>query len=119
MRKIILDSPQEALNEPVTPEDDTEDAHSGGNRVPGEVIKVTIPETPRQASVWAVVLSNYIRFGLCHTCASQAAWGHQNGFSTIKPPCSDCLPLVKQLPVSAGTNSPWKRFHRGGVREEG
>jgi len=117
MSEIILDAPLELLNEPANSQDDIGGAHSAFKWAPGEVAKVTIPETLEQARVWAIVLSNYTRFGLCHTCASQAAWGHQNGFFTIKPPCVVCLPRVEQLPVSIGSNSPWKRFHRGAQNE--
>jgi hypothetical protein len=48
------------------------------------------PETPRQAVEWETAKRRYLGLGLCLRCASQAAWGHQCGFSQIHPPCDDC-----------------------------
>ena len=70
----------------------------------------TKPETFSQARRWQVVNNKYLSYGLCPRCASQAAWGHQNGFSTLHEPCIDCKPLVALLPISTGINSPWRKF---------
>ena len=64
------------------------------------------PESRTQAARWQNVKGKYLECGLCHTCAGQAAWGHQNGFSTIHPPCTDCQPIVDDLPV--WKPGPWK-----------
>lgn len=56
------------------------------------------PETLRQARRWDDVKSQYVSAGLCHHCASQAAWGHQGGFASIKPPCGGCKGLT--MPAS-------------------
>ncbi len=39
--------------------------------------------------------SDYRRAGYCDPCSAQAAWGHQCGFSLVRPPCDACrgLPL--------------------------
>jgi hypothetical protein len=70
----------------------------------------TAPETVGQALHWQTAFSHYLADGLCHRCASQAAWGHQNGFSLIRPPCDACQPIVDTFPVAAGANSPWRKF---------
>jgi hypothetical protein len=66
------------------------------------------PESPRTARRWDGAKAAYLRDGLCHRCAAQAAWGHQLGFSRIRPPCADCRPIVDRFPVSEA--SPWRRF---------
>ena len=38
------------------------------------------PETIDQAIVWETTKNAYLRDGLCHRCAAQAAWGHQCGW---------------------------------------
>lgn len=59
------------------------------------------PETLREAQTWDVVKNKYLAYGLCHTCACQAAWGHQIGFSnTTRQPCDGCASLVGALPKS-------------------
>jgi len=70
-------------------------------------------ESIRQAQTFDVVLKKYKAIGLCHACAAQAAWGHQNGFASIKPPCAQCVELLPGLPIPAGINSPWRRLQRG------
>lgn len=40
--------------------------------------------------------------GLCTSCAPQAAYGHQERFAAVKPPCSSCLPIILGFP----TNEP-------------
>lgn len=56
------------------------------------------PETLRQAKTWESVKNKALKFGLCPRCASQLAWGHQGGFTTVHPPCAECAPLVATLP---------------------
>jgi hypothetical protein len=56
------------------------------------------PETLRQAKRWDEVKVHYQRKGLCGSCAAQAAWGSQIGFSRIMPPCDDCFPIVVRFP---------------------
>ena len=63
-------------------------------------------ETHRQAKTWENVKNKYLDCGLCHRCAGQAAWGHQNGFGSIHPPCSDCQSIVDGLPVDKA--GPWR-----------
>jgi hypothetical protein len=70
------------------------------------------PETPLQAQTWQRMKTLYLRLNLCHACAGQAAWGHQNGFSTIHPPCADCQPIVDELPV--WKPGPWKAIKNRG-----
>ena len=57
------------------------------------------PETGDQAAAWQKVQTLAKRWGLCPSCASQLAWGHQGGFSTVQPPCADCASLIAVLPV--------------------
>jgi len=61
---------------------------------------MTTPETPAQAREWDKTKRHYIRLGLCHRCAAQAAYGHSDGFATIKPPCAGCLPILASLPTA-------------------
>lgn len=58
------------------------------------------PETLSQVREWDKTNNHYRRLGLCHACAPQAAYGHADGFSTVKPPCAECLPAVALLPTS-------------------
>ncbi len=62
------------------------------------MVKPQQPETPGQAFTWETVKNKALDFGLCHRCASQLAWGHQNGFSSLRPPCRECTPLIASLP---------------------
>jgi len=48
------------------------------------------PETMSQAVNWDKRFSAYERAGFCFVCAAQAAWGHQLGFSRVRPVCPDC-----------------------------
>jgi hypothetical protein len=70
-----------------------------------------LPETLGQARTWERVKSNYVAAGLCTACASQAAYGHQLGFSRVHPPCLDCRSIVAKLPEHAGNG--WRRFIKG------
>ncbi|MCU4298184.1 hypothetical protein D3I60_14070 [Brevibacterium permense] len=58
-------------------------------------------ETSRQARRWQGVYGWYDRAGLCPRCCAQAAWGHQLGFSNVKPPCLPCSVIVAAFPVTA------------------
>lgn len=58
------------------------------------------PETNRQALTWDATKRHYILLGLCPRCAAQAAWGHQQGFAKVNPPCFACLPVVLTFPVN-------------------
>lgn len=71
------------------------------------------PETFRQAQTWELVKNTYRADGLCTTCAAQAAWGHQNGFTTIEPPCPACVPVIAGFPFPVGESSPWRRHQEG------
>lgn len=59
------------------------------------------PETPMQAQWWTRSYGWYDRAGLCPRCSSQGAWGHQLGFSNVKPPCRPCGVIVAEFPTSA------------------
>lgn len=67
-------------------------------------------ETPRQARTFDATKRHYERLGLCRTCAAQAGWGHQLGFSRINQPCKRCQALVDTFPVARSgrwrSNSP-------------
>lgn len=60
------------------------------------------PETYRQAVHWETMKRRYLDAGLCIRCASQAAYGHQHGFSNVHPPCSACHGLPLPLKRNAG-----------------
>lgn len=51
--------------------------------------KVAQPETLRQARTFETFKTAHVHAGLCHTCASQAAYGRQLGFSRVAGPCTD------------------------------
>lgn len=61
------------------------------------------PETASQAEWWQRVYGWYDRAGLCPRCSSQGAWGHQLGYSNVKPPCNPCAVIVKEFPVPAAS----------------
>lgn len=65
-------------------------------------------ETPRQAEKWQRVYRWYDRAGLCPRCSAQGAWGHQLGFSNVKPPCLPCSVIVVEFP-SPATNG-WNQL---------
>ena len=64
------------------------------------------PETLGQARHWENVKNKYLQVGLCPVCAAQAAWGHQNGFTSIHPPCDNCQEIVETLTINKA--GPWK-----------
>jgi hypothetical protein len=69
------------------------------------------PETPAQAKEWDKRFSAYQRGGLCPRCASQAAWGHQFGFTRVHAPWQGCLPIVETFPKQEA--GPWRSVPRG------
>ena len=73
------------------------------------------PETTGQAEWWMRARSWYERAGLCPRCSSQGAWGHQLGFSNVKPPCTPCGLIVAEFPVSA--LSGWRQLTQDTVPE--
>ncbi|WP_086149173.1 hypothetical protein [Cellulosimicrobium sp. KWT-B] len=61
--------------------------------------KKSKPETLGQARNWERLKNVYLARGLCHRCASQAAYGHQLGFLSLEhEPCAACRPLVATFP---------------------
>jgi hypothetical protein len=68
------------------------------------------PESIAQARTWERKNKRYRRAGLCHTCASQAAWGHQCGFGKITDPCPECLPIVAAFPTPGPRGSKWRKL---------
>lgn len=61
--------------------------------------KVDPPETMGQARLWDATNGWYLKAGLCGRCASQAAWGHQIGWSRVRPPCETCAPITAAFPL--------------------
>ena len=70
------------------------------------------PETIHQARDWDRYKNTYLAGGLCHRCSAQAAWGHQCGFTLIRPPCEECVLLVAALPERAA-GAVWRRHGSG------
>ena len=68
------------------------------------------PETTEQAREWQRFYGWYDRAGLCPRCSAQGAWGHQLGFSNVKPPCNPCAVIVADFP--AKVSNGWHRLHR-------
>lgn len=71
-------------------------------------------ETQAQAIQWEKTKHRYLRVGLCHKCAAQAAWAHQpgaGGWSLIWPPCPDCAGIVEFLPYPT-RNPLWRAVVR-------
>ena len=66
------------------------------------------PETPRQAEKWQRVYGWYDRAGLCPRCSAQGAWGHQLGFTNVKPPCNPCAVIVAEFPIE--TVGSWRQL---------
>ena len=60
--------------------------------------KTARPETMNEARNFTRYKNVYSDHGLCHLCASQAAYGHQHGFKQVHPPCDDCYDLVLTFP---------------------
>jgi hypothetical protein len=73
-----------------------------------------LPETLAQVRQWEKTKARYLRAGLCHKCAAQAAWAHQpgtGGFKLIHPPCDDCFEIVQLLPTPT-SNPVWRQVFR-------
>jgi hypothetical protein len=71
-------------------------------------------ETFEQAIQWERTKRRYLRAGLCHKCAAQAAWGHQRGaggWSVIRPPCAGCVEIVELLAYPT-MNPLWRSVTR-------
>jgi hypothetical protein len=72
-------------------------------------------ETLEQAAEWERTKTRYLRAGLCHRCAAQAAWGHARGagvgWNAIHPPCAVCAELVALLPYPS-PNPFWRTVTR-------
>lgn len=70
------------------------------------------PESASQAASWQRVVNLAVEAGLCRSCAAQLAYGAQNGFSTVHPPCRVCAPLVASWPVArlSGWRTPAGRL---------
>lgn len=68
------------------------------------------PETKSQADEHGRTMRHYLTLGICNACAGQAAWGHQNGFSSVHPPCLSCLPIVASFPTEQP--APWRSLSR-------
>lgn len=69
------------------------------------------PETLSQAQTWERRNNQYLAAGLCHRCASQAAWGHQLGFGRLEhSPCATCRPVVATFPNQASQG--WRTLAR-------
>jgi hypothetical protein len=72
------------------------------------------PETMAQAVQWEKTKRRYLRAGLCHRCAAQAAWAHQpgaGGWKIINPPCPQCAELVAIFPWPT-VNPVWRQVLR-------
>lgn len=71
---------------------------------------VPTPAEMAHAKEFDVMNNHYRNRGLCTRCAPQAAYGHQDGFAAVKPPCAACLPTILGFP----TNEPgeWRSFSR-------
>jgi len=79
------------------------------------------PETPGQVEVWEQIKRQYVRLGLCHRCAAQAAYGHQLGFRALTTPpheggepCPECAPVVATFEFDAP--GPWRKASRDRLR---
>ena len=70
------------------------------------------PESASQAASWQRVVTLAVEAGLCRSCAAQLAYGAQNGFATVHPPCGSCAPLVATWPVArlSGWRTPAGRL---------
>jgi hypothetical protein len=75
--------------------------------------KTRRPETVSEARYWTTLEGRYVTLGLCHTCAAQAAWGHQLGWGDINPPCDSCQPIVAGFPSPTREDSPWRKHSSG------
>lgn len=72
------------------------------------------PETPGQERSWAEFKNQYLRLGLCHRCAAQAAYGHAHGFAVVEPPCPDCLPVIQGFEFERAND--WRKASKERLR---
>lgn len=56
------------------------------------------PESLSQAREFDKTRNHYRRLGLCTRCAPQAAYGHADGFTSVRPPCPECAGVVTAMP---------------------
>ena len=71
----------------------------------------TRAETLEQVAGWERTKKRYLRAGLCHKCAAQAAWAHQGGaggWGAIHPPCVELVELL----AYPTTNPIWRSVAR-------
>ena len=66
-------------------------------------------ESSRQATIWESVRASYAASGFCPSCAAQAAYGHQLGFSQVPSVCDSCR----------GRKATWRRAGDGARRWTG
>lgn len=83
----------------------------GGGRDPRSL---HTPETPGQARAWEEIKRQYLRLGLCHYCAAQAAYGHAHGFAWVERPRPGCLPVVATFEYEAPNG--WRKASRERLR---
>ena len=72
------------------------------------------PETLVMARQWELTKKRYLRAGLCHKCAAQAAWAHQpgaGGWTVVRPPCPECREIVALLQYPT-RNPLWRAVQR-------
>lgn len=72
------------------------------NSAGGRVQVQSIPESFSQAESFDRVLAHALTAGICASCAAQVAWGAQNGFGSVRPPCDKCSALVRTFPNARG-----------------
>lgn len=71
------------------------------------------PETLRQARRFDSTRNAYAKQGLCNRCAAQAAYGHADGFQTVKAPCGECASIVASFPRPSVNG--WRAIAGGSV----
>lgn len=60
--------------------------------------KIHQTESAGEARWHQTTTNAYLAAGLCHSCAAQAAYGHQLGWSKVNQPCTVCRPIVAAFP---------------------
>lgn len=80
------------------------DESKGSSAIMAGPRKALKPETLRQAKHWDERKQHYLRLGLCHRCAAQAAYGHADGFGRVKAPCINCTDIVATFPTRRANN---------------
>lgn len=72
-------------------------------------------ETPAQAQRFDTVRKHYDSLGLCPSCAAQAAYGHQHGFSVAKSPCQECWQIIARFPrqeANGWRSLEWQKYRQ-------